>query len=74
MEHKGKSRQIWWTEEIEKLVGRSISRWLDTKNQNDKDTYNHTKRQVTSALIKEKNKIWENMCLEIITYNTTVTN
>ncbi|XP_030759068.1 uncharacterized protein LOC115884584 [Sitophilus oryzae] len=62
-----KSRKLWWTELVEekKIL---YFKWLNSKSELDKRTYNDKKNEVRRMVKEEKNKVWDGKCKEINTY------
>jgi len=61
---------MWWTEEIEDLVGKKkelYQKWLNTKRYEDKQAYLEIKRKTRRIIIAEKNEMWDRKCQEINT-------
>ncbi|XP_030757305.1 uncharacterized protein LOC115883134, partial [Sitophilus oryzae] len=56
-----KSRKLWWTDELEKLVEEKkilYLKWLNSKSELDKRTYNDKKNEVRRMVKEEQNKVW----------------
>lgn len=65
------NKKIWWNQEIENAVKQkkeSYLKWLNTKEEEDRQKYHQCKRQARQLVTMEKNKIWDNKCQEIDTY------
>lgn len=66
-----KSRNIWWTREIEQLIQQkkqAYLKWLTTKDQEDKQAYDNIKRETRQKINHSKNEMWDRKCQEIETY------
>jgi len=62
---------MWWTEEIEDLVGKKkelYQKGLNTKRYKDKQAYLEIKRKTRRIITAEKNEMWDRKCQEINMY------
>ncbi|XP_044757762.1 uncharacterized protein LOC123315921 [Coccinella septempunctata] len=68
---KFNSAKIWWNDEIEEIIAqkkKAYMKWITTRLQEDRDTYNAMKRATRNKINKAKNEIWDKKCREIDTY------
>ncbi|XP_057663198.1 uncharacterized protein LOC130898146 [Diorhabda carinulata] len=64
-------RTYWWDKEIEDLINDKkvkFSKFLCTKNDNDKRNFKEAQTKVRKAITKKKNETWEKTCTQINTY------
>lgn len=68
---KKKSDNLWWTDEVEQLVGEKRTlylKWLNTKSEEEKRIFIEKRNEVRRTVNAEKNKLWDKKCTEVNIY------
>lgn len=69
LKNKFHNQKIWWNDEIEELTlqkKRPYQKWLNTKQQEDREKYLDIKRTIRRTAAKRE--MWDKKCREINTY------
>lgn len=66
---KKKSDNLWWTDEVEQLVGEKRTlylKWLNTKSEEDKRIFIEKRNEVRRTVNAEKNKLQDKKCTRAV--------
>ncbi|CAG9838722.1 unnamed protein product [Diabrotica balteata] len=62
------SNKFWWNEDVKNAVTekkRLYHKWLNTKDDADKERYNEMKKKTRKIIMTSKNETWDRRCREI---------